>query len=581
MRRHPSARLTGRLRLVHLLFCSALILALLPLTPVRAEPNACPAAPAAQPDIIERAEFCVYYNTANTTTVQATTVADHIQAYWDRYETDFGFVEPLHNPKLEVRIINNAGCNGGTNAGINFLTINNGCFMTAEIIQQTSGHELFHRVQLGYGDDLSAGLWLFEGTARVMEDQTFANLDNWPGALTAPFSFNRQVNEYLLNPNVDITSDPQRYNSALWWKYFSEQFGTIVTEPQRGVDAIRQLWEATQTQDNIAAVNLALSALAPGASFDSGFRRFVAANWLKDLTGVPGTLYNYIDEDEVGNPGPYGPIVPTSVGTIDLSTPASFANQSISRYGARYYSAVPSSSNCPVVSARFHTDNGPAFYHLITQKGSALDSHIESSAGDFTRSFFNDGLTRIVAIAGSTNLTAQTDITLECVNPVIEIKLPNNGAVANVGPHDGPGKFLAQVLVTNGSPSGPVVSGLTVNDFKVRVNGQNALINTGGFIQQQYWLVVTAPNQSADGLYDLEVVLEKSGTTTPIATDTNTASISYNTNNVDELLVIDRSGSMIADNKMVAARQAARFYVDISRNNDGVGVIAYNEDVNP
>ncbi|MBX3012702.1 MAG: VWA domain-containing protein [Caldilineaceae bacterium] len=585
-------RLPPKLRFVRFwqgFLCAALLVSLLPTNllaaPRQAEnaPLACPAAPASLPDVIERATFCVYYNDADTTDAQATTIADHTQSYWDRYVTDFGFQAPAFTGKLEVQIVNSASCNGGTSSSSNVFTVNNGCFAIAESAQQTPGHELFHRVQYSY--DGVEVRWFKEGTARAIEDLAFTNIDHWINALMAPFNVNLQHNEYLNNTNVDITSDPQRYNSALWWKYFTEQFGTTVTEPQRGVDALVTLWQAAATQDDIAALNTALGNLGAGMNFDAAFRRFAAANWIKDLTNQPSAAYNYLDEDEVGNPAAYGPIIPTSGGTISTGTPANFSNQALSRYGARYYRAIPSATNCPVVSARFHTDSGPAFYHVITQKGAAapfaLDSYGQSTATDWTRAFFNDGLTAIVAIAGSTNAAAQADITLECVNPVLDVKLPNSGAVANVGPFNAPGKLLVQALVTNGDPKGPVVAGLTVNDFKVRVNGENALITTGGFIQQQYWLVVQAPNQLADGVYDLEVSLEKSGSTTVLATDTNSASVSYNANNMDQVLVLDRSGSMTGENRIEAARQAAKFYVDITRNNDGLAVVAYNENVNP
>ncbi|CAN5843149.1 hypothetical protein BH10CHL1_BH10CHL1_01780 [soil metagenome] len=572
---------TRLLRWAHVALCLTLLIGLLPVRLYAAAqaPNACPASPASLPNVIERTDFCVYFNTANTTNAQATTIADHTQTYWDRYVNDFGFRVPNHTGKLEVQIVNAADCNGGTSFGTNVFTVNNGCFGIAESMQQTPGHELFHRVQYSY--DGNEVRWFKEGTARTIEDLAFTNIDHWVNALSAPFNFNLQSNEYLNNTNVDITSDPQRYNSALWWKYFTEQFGTVVTEPQRGVDALLRLWEATETQNDVAALNQALANLGAGMNFDAAFQHFTAANWIKDLSNQPSAAYNYLDEDEVGNPAAYGPIFPTNGGTINTGTSATFANQSLSRYGARYYAATPSSTDCPVVSATFHTDAGPAFYHIITQKGNALASFSSNSATDWTQAFFNDGLTKIVAIAGSTTSAAQSDLTFSCVTPIVDIKLPNSGAVMRVGAHDGPGKFLAQVLITNGAPNGPVVAGLSVNDFKAKVNGQNALITDGGFIQEQYWLVIQAPNQTADGAYDLEITLEKSGTATPIASDTNPTSIAYTSVNTDHLLVLDRSGSMLSDNKMVAARAAADFYVDITRNNDGVAVVPFNQDVSP
>ena len=93
-------------------------------------------------------------------------------------------------------------------------------------------------------------------------------------------------------------------------------------------------------------------------------------------------------------------------------------------------------------------------------------------------------------VGGSLDGGSQVDITLECADPDIDIKMPNSGAVAHVQDST---KFLAQVLVTNGSPTGPVVAGLTNNDFSARVGGVNAAVTGGGFIQEQYWLLVRAP----------------------------------------------------------------------------------------
>jgi hypothetical protein len=541
-------------------------------------PNACPASPSGLPDVIERTNFCVYYDDGNVTDGQADDVADFTQLYWDRYVTDFGFRAPAFTNKLVIEIQNDTSCNGGTSPSSNDFYVYDECFDLARLMQKVVGHELFHRVQYAYhGTEVK---WFKEGTARAIEDLAFAELDNWPQAMSAPSSFNSQADNYLMNTNVDITSIPQRYNSALWWKYFTEQFGSDPDEPELGVDALLRLWEAAETLDDIAALNQALTNLGAGANFDVAFRKFVAANWLKDLGNQPNAEYNYIDEDQTGNPDQYGPLFPTNGGAISTGSPATWSNQSVSRYGARYFSATPGGT-CPVLNGTFHTDSGPAFYHIIAEKAGVVEHFQSSTAGDFSLSFFNDGLTRLVGIAGSTNADAQVDVTLQCVNPTLTIQMPNSGAVSFVGPFNGPGKFLAQVLVTDGSPNGPVVSGLTVNDFKAFVNGQPALITTGAFIQQQYWLVVQAPNQVSDGVYDLEVRLEASGTATTIATDTNSASVEYNGNNLDHVLVIDRSGSMASDEKMDAAKDAAKLYVDITRNSDGLAVVPYNEDVNP
>ena len=165
----------------------------------------------------------------------------------------------------------------------------------------------------------------------------------------------------------------------------------------------------------------------------------------------------------------------------------------------------------------------------------------------------------------------------------MDIKLPNSGAKAYV---QGNTKFLAQVLVTDGSPTGPVVAGLSNSDFSAEVNGVNAAVTGGGFVQEQYWLVIRAPSGLANGTYDLEVFLEEPGGSTVIASATEPSSVEYTSDLLDHVLVIDRSGSMgtpiePTDDKLAAAKDAADFYVDITRNNDGLAVVAYNHDVSP
>ena len=442
-----------------------------------------------------------------------------------------------------------------------------------QMFMNVFGHELYHQVQLSdptdgdddYGTNNLDALWFHEGTARSIEDKVFEILDHWPTALSAPFSYNKEVNEYMVATNNDVTSDGMRYESALWWTYFSEQCGSNIHETRRGVDAFGALWNAALTADDIAALNNALGSLGcPG--FNTMFTDFIAALWMKDLAGLVDPKFNFIDEDEVGNPAPYGPLVPVDGGTIDSLTSATWNNQAISRYGATYFMASPDPGDCPVVTADFHNDGtGPAFYHVITDVSGILITHVKGSGTDWTQSFLNNGISTILAAVGSTSASSQVDVTFSCADPVIDIKLPNSVAVAYAGPHDDPGKILAQVLVTNGNPTAPVVAGLIHSDFSAEINNVAATITSGGFIQEQYWLVIQAPGQTTDGTYNLEVFLDS-------ATDTNTNSVLYDVDNIDYALVIDRSGSMFSDGKMDAAQDAANFYVDITRDADGLAV---------
>lgn len=251
---------------------------------------------------LERPDYCVYYNDPPTSDADANLVVGYVQDYWDLYSDDFGFNAPEFTaPQLEVRIEGNSNCNGS--AWDNNIKIFDGCFSTVnpEFMQYVTGHEVFHRVQFAHDPDWagtwSNSAWIYEGTARNMEDVSFANVDTWANCLAVPFSYCDEVNDYLGFTNADITSWGMRYESNLFWTFFREQFGTTLTEPQRGVDALLELWNQLETAESVAAVNNALAVLSPGTTFDSAFRQFAVANYTKDLTGLPDASYEYADEN--------------------------------------------------------------------------------------------------------------------------------------------------------------------------------------------------------------------------------------------------------------------------------------------
>src|SRR5690606_15317301 len=248
-----------------------------------------------------------------------------------------------------------------------------------------------------------------------------------------------------------------------------------------------------------------------------------------------------VDEDQVGNGAPYGPLTPINGGTINSGSSATWNNQNVARYGAAYFQATPG-ANCPVVTATFHRDSGSGeFYHVVTQKGNALQTVVEASGTDWTQSFLNNDLTKVVAIVGSTGTAVSVDITLSCADPVINIEQPNQGAPAYVGVSNAPDDIVIQVSVTNGSPAGPVVGGLTNSDFSVEVGGVPALVVGGGFVQEEYFLLVDTPAQSNNGPYDLEVFLEEPGTPNVIASDLEPEAVVYDATNTDHVIITDVS----------------------------------------
>ncbi len=546
-------------------------------------PNACPVL-AGYANSLEQPDYCVYFNSPPTTSTEAGLVEDYVDDYWNRYVA-LGFDAPLFTaPKMEARIESNTTCNGS--AWDNYIKVWDGCFDTVnpEFMQYVTGHEVFHRVQFSHDPDWattwSNSAWIYEGTARNMEDVSFANVDTWNNCLGVPFSYCDEVNDYLSSTNTDITSYGMRYEANLFWTFFREQFGSTTTEPQFGVDALVELWNQMSSAESVTAVNNTLAVLSPGMTFDQAFRQFTVANYTKDLTGLPDDSYNYIDEDQAGNPAPYGPLVPAAGGSINSSTTAAWAGQNVSRYGARYYTADPSSTDCPVITANFQRTGGSTeFYHVITQNGTAFNTHVTGSGTNWTQSFLNDGVTRVVAIIGGGSNSATVNVTLSCATPVLDIELPTGLAPAYVGAASTPDNIVVQVSVTNGSPTGPVVSGLTNSDFKAEVGGIPALVLGGGFVQEEYFLLIDTPVQTSNGPYSLEIFLEEPGTTTTIASDLEIDAVIYDNTNTDHVIITDVSGSMGWDSKLLAAQEAAGLYIDASNSSDGLGLVSYNHDV--
>jgi len=555
-------------------------------------PQVCPAG-CGLPNSIESADgfpFCVYYDSGDTTPAQAQNVRDYTDDYWDVYLNDYGWAMPTEftNGMFKVCLTDHGTtCNGSVDIGTDSMTVYEGCDSTVEMMMAVVGHELAHAgPQLGPNNLTAANfdaLWAHEGMARSGEDKVFDNVDNHAGAMLRPFSYNKEVDEFFVDPNHDLTSNSWRYESAIWWTYYAEQCGSDpASEPGLGVaDSFGEFWDAAHTSDNIAALNLALGTLGC-PQFNTMFPKFVLANYTKDLTGLPDSSYYYIDETNPDNPDTYGPLVPHNGGTINSGTAATWNNQTIARYGADYFVAAPEPADCPVITAKFHADSGSPFYHIVTSNSGAFKTHLQGSGVDWARSFLNDGVTTIAAIAGSLGSSSQVDIALSCADPILNIQQPNKMAPEYVGGHADGDKFLVQVLVSTAT-GGPVVDGLTANDFAVRVGAHNATIVGGGQVEHQYFLQVVAPDPGSNGPYDLHVDLEESGTSTVIATDTEIEAIVYDATNEDNVYVIDRSGSMgwYDPTPWSALVDAFKLAVDTTNSSEGIAVVPFESDVNP
>ena len=142
-----------------------------------------------------------------------------------------------------------------------------------------------------------------------------------------------------------------------------------------------------------------------------------------------------------------------------------------------------------------------------------------------------------------------------------------------MGRNDAPEKLLVKVNLFADGVGTPIL-GVDPNTIAVRVGNQTVDAGgriSGAFIQDQYWLLVRAPAQSANGIYDLTV-------TWGVLTSTEAGAVRYGPrSDSDNMVVLDRSGSMSEFNKMSAARAAAWLDVDSWRSGDLVGVASFNE----
>jgi len=153
-----------------------------------------------------------------------------------------------------------------------------------------------------------------------------------------------------------------------------------------------------------------------------------------------------------------------------------------------------------------------------------------------------------------------------CV-PIFNILYPLHTEAENAGDPSSPDKILVQV--STAVPAGWTL-GLTAGDFDVQVGGSAASVISVYPSADTYFLVVAPPAQSTAGYYNLSVNLSGVGS------DSETNAVYYLPKAPnDEVIVLDRSGSMITADKIGAAKNAASAFVDFLNNGDWVGVTSF------
>lgn len=511
--------------------------------------------------------------------------------YHDGY-VGLGFLAPDFDGADLQTLIFDCGQHGGCDSGnapadrIN-LPATNYIQQTDACIRLVMGHELFHHVQYAYIDFGNWSGWgdePVEGTARMMQDKLYTDVDGNAGCIT----YRGQVNNYLGDPNRTMWD--LSYTTALFWNYLTEQLGTNPTAPAIGTDFVRRFWERAGARadepDFVGVLRETVQDFDLFETLDNVFHDFTIANAAKDLDLsliADGLRYLYLDESD-GVSGDYDQVARTWTGPIPPDR-GPIADQVVA-WGARYYEAtIDPQEACRSGVVGFRGDGDLAAYGLIAvQKTDAVQRIVKARTGTFRKSFLQrpgQPYTRLIASVAGLDEDADFTYTFACGPVQLGIIEPNAARQAYVGTFDAPERFLIRLLVTGPASLGtPTVEGLEASDFEVFVGSASnpaneAPVVSAAHVQGEYWVVAQAPTKAANGVFDLTVRLPD------VASATSVGSVNYAVQILDQVLVIDRSGSMLSPAgapKLDAAKNAATLFVDAAGGDDQIGVVTFGGD---
>lgn len=118
-------------------------------------------------------------------------------------------------------------------------------------------------------------------------------------------------------------------------------------------------------------------------------------------------------------------------------------------------------------------------------------------------------------------------------------------------------------------------SSLSREQLSVRIGGRDAEVTGFQTVEGENWVMVSVPDQIRAANYLLEVIWDEAGIRR-IARQADAVHYSDTTTPVDQILVMDRSGSMLQYDKYLAARTAGNFYVSARGPDDRAGLVAFH-----
>lgn len=449
-----------------------------------------------------------------------------------------------------------------------------------------AAHEYFHVIQSHYFyKSFDARDWILEGNARLLQDKldfpgTDIDIDG-----TALFNFFGESNGFLGEPNRNIFK--ASYAACLFWNYVSEQYGSIRTEPEMGVDVLLNLWEAAQHRNGHwrserDCFNRMMDRLGyPDLELDDVLANFFAANYLNNKTTVNDPRYDYIDDKQ--GPGTFKPVKIRRDRTMYVSETV-VDTDSVIAAGSQYYkfffrsdTGAPT-DEYPISIQVNQISRNDMVYQVILIDGATGDISVEQYFAkdlDVTKSVTPG--TELMLIVSSLRATdsnvASFHYAINAHNsPVINLLSPlgdMDSHLARAGNCTDPEKIMVTLNVFGNGLD--IIRGIDPEDFHVEIGGLPATVTVVHEEYGIYFLEVLPPPQAADGKYDLTIEYS-------IASITEPGAVLYADLRADMVTVIDASGSMDSDNKLDAAKVASQVYLSSARDSDLFGIVYFDQD---
>jgi len=431
-------------------------------------------------------------------------------------------------------------------------------------------HEIQHLIQCHYQPTPGWDGFYGEGIARAIEDRIENQLDQDTGHLFIP-----EVAGILSSNATRITDlTTYSYPTVLWWTWLMDQYSTGgESDPISGWQAIRNFYLGVPGASTTLA-SLKTFIANQGSSFRKDFTDYTLALYAFRFTNSDARV-NFRDaEINSATSGLSGHTVITG-GPAYSTTSVSLAPRS-----SRYWEFNPA-SQCQFIALTFNGGAKPYSFSVMTvDSGGNLQKRWTSYSNNWARTVRTSGLSRVVGVVTAIDDSGNVTVGRGCVTPTINIKNPTSAQFEMVGTADNPRNFITRVKVTG--QEGSAVAGLTAADFQVNIQKSGggssipAAILTSTYVQDDYWLLVQAPDDEAGAengqFYNLTISLGS-------ATDTENSALLYVPRTQDVIVVLDRSGSMGGSTgRIEAARNAGAMFFNELADIDQGGYVAFSTD---